>query len=127
MIKVKCPAPEREYVCKSGSSSDLCPQHSGAVTGYVLLVAFVEVALSVLVHAGLTGALGAHQSRAPPDRPARPRARDSRRGVLVLIRGRLELVQRMVSLYPLDIVGCLDKRTERERVTRYGGCGAVCY
>ena len=92
--------------------SDLWSQHGGAVTGDVLLAALVEVALGVLLHAGLTGASGAVAAlrrRPPPDPSLRAGARGhARRRALVLVRRRLVLVEGGVLLYSLDAVGCGD-------------------
>lgn len=94
------------------SDSDLWSQHGGAVTGNVLLAALVEVALSVLVHAGLTGAAGAVaalRGRPPPDPSLRAGARGhARHRALVLVRRRLVLVEGGVFLYSLDAVDCRD-------------------
>lgn len=50
--------------------TNLWAQDSSAVTGNVLLTAFVEVTLGVLLHAGLAGAaraVGLLRGRRPPD------------------------------------------------------------
>lgn len=92
------------------SNVHLWSQDSGAVTGYVLLTALVEVALSVLVHAGLTGAAGAVaalRGRPPPNSSLRAGAGGhAGRRALVLVRRRPQLSEGRIFLYPLDAVGC---------------------
>lgn len=87
----------------------LWSQDGSAVTRYILIVALVEVTLSVRVSAGLTGALCTITVwRRLPQTP-RPRtgARHPDRTILVLIRGWLELVEGRASSHPLDAVGCV--------------------
>lgn len=98
----------------------LWAQHSGAVTGYVLLTSFVEVALGVLVHTGLTvAALGGRPSR---DLPLRARARGrARRRALAPVRRRPGLADGGTDLFSLDPVGCFhDSHREGHR-----GRGAI--
>lgn len=83
-------------------------QHGRAVAGYVLLTAFVQVALGVLLRTGLTGAAGtvaALWGRPPPDASLRAGTRRARHHALVLVRGGLGLNEGWI-FNPLDAAGC---------------------
>lgn len=101
--------------------SDLWSHDGRAVTGDVLLAAFVEVALGVLVHTGLAGAAGAGAvlRRGPPsDFLLRTAAGDARRRALGLVGRGLRVADGGVFLDSLDAVGC-SHDSDREEVTRY--------
>lgn len=101
--------------------SDLWSHHGRAVAGDVLLAAFVEVALGVLVHTGLAGAAGAGavlRQGPPPDFPFRAGAGDARHRALGLVGRGLGVADGGVFLDSLDAVGC-SHDSDREEVTRY--------
>lgn len=88
-------------------------QDGRAVAGDVLLVALVEVALRLGAVAGLAGTLAKGQAGTPAAvgqvalgvSQVGQRAGHPGGAVLVLVGGRLELVQRRGSPHPLDAVG----------------------
>lgn len=101
--------------------SDLWSHHGRAVAGDVLLAAFVEVALGVLVHTGLAGAAGAGavlRQGPPSDFPLRAGAGHARHRALGLVGRGLGVADGGVFLDSLDAVGC-SHDSEREEVTRY--------
>lgn len=84
-----------------------------AVAGYILLVALVEVTLRLGAVAGLTGTFAKRQVGAPTGvghvalsvAQVRQSAGHPGGAVLVLVGGRLELIQWRGSPHPLDAVG----------------------
>lgn len=96
----------------------LWSHHGCAVAGDVLLAAFVEVALSVALHAGLAGAAGAgavlRRRRPPGSAGLRTRAGDARRRALVLVGRGFGIADGGLRSDPLYAAGC---SRDREGVT----------
>lgn len=91
--------------------------HSCAVAGDVLLAAFVEVALRVLLRTALAGAAGAGavlRRRPPPGFPLRARAGDAPRRALVLVGRGFGVAAGRLRSDPLYAAGCTRNR-ERGR------------
>lgn len=87
--------------------------HSCAVAGDVLLAAFVEVALSVLLRTALAGAAGAGavlRRRLPPGFPLRARAGDALRRALVLVGRGFGVAAGRLRSDPLYAAGCTRDR-----------------